>query len=155
MLVDFAIENELVIMNTTFQQHPRRLYTWTSPDGRTKNQIDYILVPKRWRTSVRCVKTLPGADCGSDHELLIVNIKVKLKVLKHNKPVIRYNLQEITDGYRTDIKNRFEALMTVAEEKTPDELANDIAKAILGAAEANIPKQRLKKNLWISKNKRH
>ena len=138
-------------MNTTFQQHPHSLYTWTSTEGRTKNQVDYTLVPKRWRESVRCVKTLPGADFGSDHELLIVNMKVKLKVLKRNKTVSHYSLQEINDGYRTDIKNRAEVLMTVAEEKTPDELENDIAKAMLGAAEANIPKQRLKKILWISK----
>ena len=39
-LVNFAIENELFIMNTMFQKHPRRLFRWASPDGNTKNQID-------------------------------------------------------------------------------------------------------------------
>ena len=43
-LVNFAIENELSIMNTMFQKHPRRLLTWTSPDGKNKNQIDYVLI---------------------------------------------------------------------------------------------------------------
>ena len=43
MLIEFCQENALVITNTLFQQHKRRLYTWTSPDGHHQNQIDYIL----------------------------------------------------------------------------------------------------------------
>ena len=42
-LIEFCEENTLVIANTLFQQHKRRLYTWTSPDGQHRNQIDYIL----------------------------------------------------------------------------------------------------------------
>ena len=42
-LIEFGQENALVIANTLFQQHTRRLYTWTSPDGQHRNQIDYIL----------------------------------------------------------------------------------------------------------------
>ena len=45
------IEFTLVIANTFFQQHKRRLYTWTSPDGKHQNQIDYILCSQRWRSS--------------------------------------------------------------------------------------------------------
>ena len=48
----FCQENALVIANTLFQQHKRRLYTWTSPDGQHRNQIDYILCSQRWRTSI-------------------------------------------------------------------------------------------------------
>ena len=46
-LTEFCQENTLVITNSLFQQHKRRLYTWTSPDGRYKNQIDYILYRQR------------------------------------------------------------------------------------------------------------
>ena len=42
-LIEFCQENALVITNTLFQQHKRRLYTWTSPDGQHWNQIDYVL----------------------------------------------------------------------------------------------------------------
>ena len=42
-LIEFCQENALVIANTLFQQHKRRLYTWTSPDGQHRNQIGYIL----------------------------------------------------------------------------------------------------------------
>ena len=66
-LIEFCQENALVIANTLFQQHKRRLYTWTSPDGRHQNQIDYILCSQRWRSSIQSAKTRPGADCGSDH----------------------------------------------------------------------------------------
>ena len=45
-LTEFCQENTLVIANTLFQQHKRRLYTWTSPDGQHRNQIDYILAAK-------------------------------------------------------------------------------------------------------------
>ena len=48
-LIEFCQENKLVIANTHFQQHKRRLYTCTSPDGQHPNQIDYILCSQRWR----------------------------------------------------------------------------------------------------------
>ena len=46
-LIEFCRENALVIANTLFQQHKRRLYTWTSPDDQHQNQIDYILCSQR------------------------------------------------------------------------------------------------------------
>ena len=49
----FCQENTLVIANTLFQQHKRRLYTWTSPDGQPRNQTDYILCSQRWRSSIQ------------------------------------------------------------------------------------------------------
>ena len=76
-LIEFCQENTLVITNNLFQQHKRRLYTWTSPDGRHQNQIDYILCSKRWRSSIQSTKTRPGAACGSDHELLIAKFRLK------------------------------------------------------------------------------
>ena len=52
-LTEFGQENAPVIANTLFQQHKRRLYTWTSPDGQHRNQIDYILCSQRWRSSIQ------------------------------------------------------------------------------------------------------
>ena len=72
-LVEFCQENALVIVNTLFQQHKRRLYTWISPDGQHQNQVDFILCSQRWKSSIQSAKTRSGADCGSDHELLIEN----------------------------------------------------------------------------------
>ena len=61
-LIEFCQENALVIANTLFQQHKRRLYTWTSTDGQHQNQIDYILCSQRWRSSIQSTKMRPGAD---------------------------------------------------------------------------------------------
>ena len=48
-------------------------YTWTSPDGQHQNQIDYIFHSQRWTSSIHSAKTRPGADYGTDHELLVAN----------------------------------------------------------------------------------
>ena len=91
-LIEFCQENTLVRANTLFQQHKRRLYTWTSPDGQPRNQIDCILCSQRWRSSTQSAKTRPGADCGSDHELLMAKFRLKLKkVWKTTRP-FRYDL---------------------------------------------------------------
>ena len=82
----------LVIANTLFQQHNRRLYTWTSPDGQYRNQIDYILFSQRWTSSIESAQTRPGADCGSDHELLIAKFRLKLKKIGKTTRPLRYNL---------------------------------------------------------------
>ena len=76
-LIEFCQENTLVIANTLFQQHKRRLYTWTSPDGQHRNQTQSILCSKRWRSSIQSTKTTPGADCGLDHELLIAKFRLE------------------------------------------------------------------------------
>ena len=78
-LIEFGQENALVIANTLFQQHKRKLYTWMSPDGQHQNQINYILCSQRWRSSIQSTKTRPGADCASDDDLLIAKFRLKLK----------------------------------------------------------------------------
>ena len=59
-LIEFCQENALVIENTLFQRHKRRLYTWTSPGGQHRNQIDYILCSQRWRSSIQSAKNKNG-----------------------------------------------------------------------------------------------
>ena len=107
-LIEFRQENALVIANTHFQQHKRRLYIWTSPDGQHQNQTDYILCSQRWRSSIQSTKTKPGADCGSDHELLITKFRLK-KVGKTTRP-FRYDLNQIPYDYTVEVSNRFKGL---------------------------------------------
>ena len=86
-LIEFCQENALVLANTLFQQHKRRLYTWMSPDGQQWIQIDYILCSQRWKSSIQSAKTRLGADCGSDHGLAIAKFRLKLeKVGKTSRP---------------------------------------------------------------------
>ena len=93
-LIEFCQENALVIANTLFQQQKRRLYTWTSPDGQLRNQIDYILCSQRCRSSILSAKTKPGADCCSDHELLIDKFRLKLKKVGKTTRTFRYDLNQ-------------------------------------------------------------
>ena len=83
-LTKFCQENALVIANTLFQQYKRTLYTWTSPDGQYRNQIDCILCGQRWRSSIQSAKTRSGADCDSDHELLICQIQTYIEKCRQN-----------------------------------------------------------------------
>ena len=80
-LIAFYQENTLVIANTLFQQHKRRLYTWTSPDGQHRNQTDYILYSQRWRSSIQ-------AKWLSEEPL---QITVKIRELKNKGVKERYS----------------------------------------------------------------
>ena len=104
--VEFCRENVLFIANTSFQQHKGRLYTWTSPDGQHKNQIDYILGSQRWRNSIQSAKTRLEADCGSDHELLIVKVRLKLKKVGETTRPFRYDLNQIPYIYIVEVTSR-------------------------------------------------
>ena len=120
---EFCKENALVIANTLFQQHKRRLYTWTSPDGQHLNQIDYILCSQRWRSSIQSTNTRPGADCGSDHELLIAKFRLKWKKIRKTARPFRYDLNQIPYDYTVEVRNRFKGLDLI--DRVPDELRNE------------------------------
>jgi hypothetical protein len=57
-------------------------YTWTSPEGKTHNQIDHILMDRRWHSSTVHVPSFRGADCDTDHHLLVANVTESLAVSK-------------------------------------------------------------------------
>ena len=109
-LIEFCHENALVIENTLFQQHKGRLYTWTSPDGQHQYQIDYILCSQRWRSSIQSTKTRLGADCGSDHELLIAKFRLKLKKVGKITRLFRYDINQIPYDCTVGVRNRFKGL---------------------------------------------
>ena len=92
------------------RRQKRRLYTWTSPDGQHQNQIDSILCSLSWRSSIPSAKTRLGADCDSDHELLIAKFRHKLKkVVKTTRP-FRNDLNQIPCDYTEEVTNRFKGL---------------------------------------------
>ena len=109
-LIEFCKKNALVIANTLFQQHKRRLYTWTSPDGQHRNQIDYILCSQRWRSSIQSAKTRPVGDCGSDHELLITKSRLKLNKVGETTRSFSYDINQIPYDYTVEVRNRFKGL---------------------------------------------
>ena len=130
MLAKFCIRNDLVVTNTLFQK--RKLHTWISPDGKTKNQIDFILTRKSTtRLNVLDSNVLSKPDI-SDH--LMVRTKVRLNFTwpkKETRKAIQ-NLEKLKDldiasGFQIELKNRFSSLSELQE---PEELYNGIVNTI-------------------------
>ena len=148
-LTEFCQENALIKANTLFQQHNRRLYTWTSPDGQYQNEIDFILCSQRWRSSIQLTKTRPGADCGSQHELLIAKFRLTLKKARETTRPFRYDLNQIPYDYTVEVKSRFKGLDLI--HRVPEELWTDVRNIVQEAVIKDIPKEKKCKNAkWLS-----
>ena len=148
-LTEFCQENAVTIVNTLCRQHKRRLYTWTSPDSQHRNQIDYILFSRRWRTSIQSAKTRLGADCGSDHELLIAKFRLKLKKVGKTTRPFRYDLNHIPYDHTVEVTNRFKGLDLI--DRVPEELGTEVWDIVQEAVIKTIPKKKkCKKAKWLS-----
>lgn len=90
-LIEFCEQFNMWISNTWLEQHKRRLYTWKSPGDRRRYQIDYILTNQRFKNSIIKIRTFPGADIYSDHNLLIAEIKTKLKHITRKSTIKKWN----------------------------------------------------------------
>jgi len=81
--VNFATSKNLVANSTMFPRRNIREYTWTSPDGKIRNEIYYILLGRRWHLSILDVRSFRGADSDTDHYLVVAKVKEKLAASKH------------------------------------------------------------------------
>ena len=95
LLVDFTLSNDLVVGGTPFEHKNVHKYTWTSPDGSTRNHIDHFLITRRWRTSLLDARGYRGADAQWDHMLMIAHIQIKLRAQKKTQ-------QDLKKLYDTD-----------------------------------------------------
>ena len=135
--IEFCQENALVIANTLFQQHKRR----DSTHGHQhRNQIEYILCSQRWRSSIKSAKTRLGADCGSDHELLIAKFRLKLKKVSKTTRPFRYDLNQILYDYTVEVINRFKGLDLI--DRVPDELWMEVRDILQETGIKTIPKKK-------------
>ena len=85
--------------------------TWVVFTKLSLNQIDYIVCSQRWRCSIQSAKTRSGADCGSDHELLIAKFRLKLKKVGKTTRPLRYDPNQIPYDYTVEVRNRFKGLV--------------------------------------------
>ncbi len=110
-LLEFATYNNMVLTNTLGPHKASRRWTWHSPDGNHHNQIDYTLVRKRFRSGVNVARTrsFPGADVGSDHDLLMTTFRVRLSKTKKPKQLRKkFDLEKLRDpavaqDFKTDL----------------------------------------------------
>jgi len=112
--------NDLIVANSFYKQPPRRIYTWTALDCKYRNQIESIMIKTRWKSAISSVKTRPGTDCGTDHELIIAYLKLRLKRVQTDRIIKRYDLQNIPDAYKVEVRNMFSAINLV--EREPEEM---------------------------------
>ena len=89
----------------------------------SKSDWLYSLQP-RWRSSIQPAKTRLGADCGSDHELLIAKFRHKLKKVEKTTRPFRYDLNQIPYNYTVEVRNRFKGLDMI--DRVPDELWTEV-----------------------------
>ena len=104
---------------------------------------DYILCNWKWTSSIQSGKTRLGADCGSDHELVIAKFRLKLnKVGKTTRP-FRYDLNQIRYDYTVEVRNRFKGLYLI--DRVPDELWTEVRDIIQETGIKTIPMEKKRK----------
>ena len=126
---------------TLFQQHKRRqthqTHIWTSPDGQFQNQIGYILCSQRWRSFIQSAKTKLGTDCGSNHELLIAKLRIKLKKVGKTTRPFRYDLNQIPYEHTVEVTSRFKGLDLT--DRVTEELWMEVRDIVQEAVMKTIP----------------
>ena len=103
-VVNFCKRHNLFATNTWFQQRKSAQHTWISPDKVTKNQIDFVLVDKRFRNGILNSKSMPGADCDSDHNPVVVKMKIRLQRVKKAKKTVKWNVNNLK---KSEVRNAY------------------------------------------------
>ena len=101
------------------------------------------------RSSIQSAKTRLGADCGSDHELLIDKFRLKLKKVEKTTRPFRYDLNQIPYDYTVEVRNRFKGLDLI--DRVPDELWTEIPNIVQDTGiKTVLKKKKCKKAKWLS-----
>ena len=109
-------ENNLIFGSTLFTHRNIHNLTWTSPDGRNQSKIDLIIINTKWRGSLQDVRVMRNSDVGSDHNLLVAKMTLKLRNakigMKTNQRLDISNMKEtlIKEKFNITLWNRFSFL---------------------------------------------
>ena len=108
------------------------------------------MINKKWQACVKNVKIYPGADCNSDHQLLVEKCKVRLKKIHMPPPPLRFDTTLIDIEYTVTVENKFEELLRCKEETSPNEVWEIGRNVILETAKEKVPKKKKTRHSWIS-----
>ena len=141
-LIEFASYNDLVIANTLGKHKKTRTMTWHHPNGVNQGQIDYILVPIRFRSSVYTgrTRTFPRPDIGSPHDLVMTCFRVKLKRMpKLQYTRLKFDLDKLKDPlvseqFEAAIGGRFGPLLLFDNDSDIDTNVDNFEKATIETA---------------------
>ena len=107
----------------------------------TEIRLTIFFCSQRWKSSIQSTKTRPGADCGSDHELLIAKVRLKLKKVGKTTRPFRYDLNQIPYDYTVEVRNRFKGLDLI--DRVPDELCTEVRDIVQGTGIKTILKKKI------------
>ena len=100
-------------------------------------------------SSIQSAKTRPGADCSSDHELLIAKFRFKLKKVRKTTRPFKYDLNQIPYDYTVEVRNRFKGLDLT--DRVPDELWTEVRDILQETGiKTVLKKKKCKKAKWLS-----
>ena len=150
-LAEFCQKNQLYISNTHFKH--RRMYTWTSPDGKTRNTIDYILVRSKFLPNVKNAHTVSCVDV-SDHQLVRCTVRLGFCKVSRSKVKINFDIQKLDNK---DTRNRFqEKINNELDNLERNELDNPqlmhtaITKSVVKASKEVLGQKKTAKKGWIT-----
>lgn len=158
-LVDFCLNNNCIIGGTIFPHKTIHKLTWRSTDGRTIDQIDHVIINKKWRRSLLDVKVYQGADVSSDHCMLFAKIKLNLLAVDSNKQrrrvydINRLKSQKVRRNFSIELKNRFAALAALEDETDQDPVEcswNRFKESYVDAAKKTVGYKKKKTKKWLS-----
>ena len=160
-LVDFCLNNNCTIGGTIFLHKNIHKLTWKSPDGRTTNQIDHVIVNNKWRRSLLNVRVYKGADVNSDHYLLKSTIRLKLRKTpsqnqcKRRLDIEKIKIPDVKKAFKLELKSRFSALDNTDTEDHDNiqEKWNTIKKTYFEAAVDTIGYRTKKNKEWLTSEK--
>ena len=158
-LLEFACYKDLVLANTLGKHKVSRRSTWHSPNRGYHNQTDCIMVRSRFMTIVKTEKTrsFPGAEIGSDHDLVMKSFRLRLKKIKMQGPTrIKFDLEklkdpQLADAFQAMIGSKFAPLILLdADDTEVDILVNSFNKALTESASEILRKHRAVKRPWVT-----
>jgi len=137
-----------------FPQRNIHKYTWTSPNSKTHNQIDHVLIDRRWHSSILDVRSFREADCDTDQYLVIAKVREILAVGKKAAQSFdrqRFNLrklneQEVREKYQIEIINKFAALQNAKDDGDINRTWEYIKEIMRMSAEENLGLHELNQN---------
>ena len=153
-IVNFVTLKNLVVKSTTYPHRDIRKYNWTSPDGKAHNQIEHTLINRRLYSSILEVRAFSGADCVTDHCMVVAKVRERLAVSKEKTEKFdgeRFNLRklnelEVRKHYQTRNKNKFAALENLSDREDINMVWENIQENIKTSAKESLGLHKLKQH---------
>lgn len=151
-LIDFAVARNMVVSSTRFKHRSIHKATWLSPDQKTRNQIDHVLIDGRHSSSVMDVRTIRGANIDSDHFLVAAKLRTRLSTAKKVSAQQRRKFAvEKLQSTRTaeTFANQLSSFLVENPPQDTQSHWDMISNSMMTAAEKTLGYQRPQRNSWF------